>query len=127
VKIDVRVLAATNVNLEEAVEKGQFRRDLFFRLNVFPIEIPPLRDRKEDILEIASYFLEKLNRKYKKNITISSEVKEILTNYSWPGNVRELENLIEYLFIVNPSNQITIEQLPTWVRSEEHTSELQSR
>jgi len=118
VKIDVRVLAATNVNLEEAVEKGQFRRDLFFRLNVFPIEIPPLRDRKEDILEIASYFLEKLNRKYKKNITISSEVKEILTNYSWPGNVRELENLIEYLFIVNPSNQITIEQLPTWVLTE---------
>lgn len=126
VKIDVRVLAATNVNLEEAVERGEFRRDLFFRLNVFPIKIPPLRERKDDIIEIASYFLEKLNRKYKKNIVISSEVKEILTNYSWPGNVRELENLIEYLFIVNPSDEITIEQLPTWILTEHVASGLDS-
>ncbi len=125
VKIDVRVLAATNVNLEEAVEKGEFRRDLFFRLNVFPIKIPPLRERKEDIIEIAAYFLEKLYRKYKKNITISPEVKEILENYSWPGNVRELENLVEYLFIVNPSNQIAIEQLPTWILTEHVASSIE--
>lgn len=124
VKVDVRVLAATNVKLEEAVEKGDFRSDLFFRLNVFPIRIPPLRERKEDIVEIASYFLEKLNRKYKKNIVISSEVREILTNYSWPGNVRELENLVEYLFIVNPSDEITIEQLPTWILTEHVASGL---
>lgn len=118
VKIDVRVLAATNVNLAEEVKKGNFREDLFFRLNVLPIKIPPLRERKEDISEIASYFLEKLNRKYKRNITVTPEVEKILTNYSWPGNVRELENLVEYLFIVNPSDQITIEQLPSWVLTE---------
>ena len=118
VKIDVRVLAATNVNLVEEVKKGNFREDLFFRLNVVPVQIPPLRERKEDIPEIASYFMERLNRKYKKNIIFTSEVVNVLTNYSWPGNVRELENLIEYLFIVNPTAQITIEQLPSWVLTE---------
>jgi PAS domain S-box-containing protein len=118
VKIDVRVLAATNVNLAEAVKEGSFREDLFFRLNVLPIKIPPLRERKEDVSEIASHFLEQLNRKYKKNIVFTSEVEDILTNYSWPGNVRELENLVEYLFIVNPGNEISIEQLPSWVLTE---------
>ncbi|WP_416198333.1 MAG: Nif-specific regulatory protein [Sporanaerobacter sp.] len=118
VKVDVRVLAATNVNLAEAVKEGNFREDLFFRLSVLPVKIPPLRERKEDIPEIASYFLEQLNRKYKKNITFTSEVEEILTNYSWPGNVRELENLVEYLFIVNPNDEISIEQLPSWVLTE---------
>ncbi len=118
VKIDVRVLAATNVNLADAVKEGRFREDLFFRLNVLPIKIPPLRERKEDVILIASYFLEKLNRKYKRNITFTSEVEHILTNYSWPGNVRESENLVEYLFIVNPKDQITVEQLPSWVLTE---------
>lgn len=118
VKIDVRVLAATNVNLEEEVKNGNFREDLYFRLNVLPIKIPPLRERREDILEMASYFLEKLNKKYKKNIILTEEVENILNNYSWPGNVRELENLIEYLFIVNLEEQITIEQLPSWILTE---------
>lgn len=118
VKIDVRVLAATNVNLTEEVKEGNFREDLFFRLNVVPIKIPPLRERKEDISEIAAYFMENLNKKYKRNIIITSEVVDVLASYSWPGNVRELENLIEYLFIVNPSDQITIEQLPSWVLTE---------
>lgn len=118
VKIDVRVLAATNVNLADVVKEGRFREDLFFRLNVLPIKIPPLRERKEDVILIASHFLEKLNRKYKRNITFTSEVEHILTNYSWPGNVRELENLVEYLFIVNPEDQITVEQLPSWVLTE---------
>lgn len=118
IKIDIRVLAATNVNLGEAVKEGRFREDLFFRLNVLPIKIPALRERKEDVSEIASYFLEKLNKKYKKNINFTSEVENILANYSWPGNVRELENLVEYLFIVNPTDQITIEQLPSWVLTE---------
>lgn len=117
-KIDVRVLAATNVNLNEAVKEGSFREDLFFRLNVLPIQIPSLRERKEDVIEIASYFLEKLNKKYKRNIVFSPEVESVLTNYSWPGNVRELENLVEYLFIVNPNDEITIEQLPSWVLTE---------
>ena len=118
VKIDVRVLAATNVNLAEEVRKGNFREDLFFRLNVLPIKIPPLRERKEDIPEMAEYFLKKLNKKYKRGTTLTSEVERVLTNYSWPGNVRELENLIEYLFIVNTNEQITIEQLPSWILTE---------
>ncbi len=118
VKIDVRVLAATNVNLGEEVKNNTFREDLFFRLNVVPIKIPPLRERKEDIAEIASYFMSNLNKKYKRNVTVTPEVANILTNYSWPGNVRELENLIEYLFIVNPDDEIRIEQLPSWVLTE---------
>lgn len=118
IKIDVRVLAATNVNLAEEVKEGNFREDLFFRLNVLPIKIPSLRERKEDILEMADYFLEKLNRKYKRNIILTPESEKVLLNYSWPGNVRELENLIEYLFIVNPSNEIGIEQMPSWVLTE---------
>lgn len=118
VKIDVRVLVATNVNLAEEVRKGNFREDLFFRLNVLPIKIPPLRERKEDIPEMAEYFLKKLNKKYKRGTTLTSEVERVLTNYSWPGNVRELENLIEYLFIVNTNEQITIEQLPSWILTE---------
>ncbi len=118
VKIDVRVLAATNVNLSDEVKNDNFREDLFFRLNVVPIKIPPLRERKEDVSEIASYFMENLNKKYKRNVTVTPEVANILTNYSWPGNVRELENLVEYLFIVNPDDEIKIEQLPSWVLTE---------
>lgn len=117
-KIDVRVLAATNLDLEEEVKEGRFREDLYFRLNVVPINLPPLRKRQGDIVEIAIYFLEKLNRKYKKDIKLTEEVKNILNNYSWPGNVRELENLIEYLFIVNPKDEITVEQLPSWILTE---------
>lgn len=118
VKIDVRVLAATNLKLKDEVKAGRFREDLFFRLNVVPIKIPPLRERDDDILEIASYFLGKLNKKYKSNTVFSQEVQEALKNYSWPGNVRELENLVEYLFIVNCNKKINIEKLPSWVLTE---------
>lgn len=117
-KIDVRVLAATNLDLQEEVKEGRFREDLFFRLNVVPINLPPLRKRKGDIVEIAMYFMNNLNKKYKKNIEMTEEVKNILSNYSWPGNVRELENLVEYLFIVNPRDEITVEQLPSWILTE---------
>lgn len=117
-KIDVRVLAATNLDLKEEVKEGRFREDLYFRLNVVPIHMPPLRNRKDDINEIAMYFMDRLNHKYKKNIIMTEEVKIILNNYSWPGNVRELENLVEYLFIVNPRDEITVEQLPSWIVTE---------
>lgn len=111
-KLNVRVLSATNKDLTQEVKKGNFREDLFFRLNVVPITIPPLRERKEDIPELIRYFLEKLNKRYKKNLFISLEAMNIMANYSWPGNVRELENLIEYLFIVNTGDEIGMEDLP---------------
>ncbi len=117
--LDVRVLAATNKDLKKEVSEGNFREDLFFRLNVVPINIPPLRQRGEDIAELVRFFLEKLNRKYKKTMTITQEAMNILRSYSWPGNVRELENLVEYLFIMNIGDEIDIEQLPPQVITEQ--------
>lgn len=111
-KLNVRVLAATNKDLALEVKKGNFREDLYFRLNVVPIVIPPLRERPEDIPELIRYFLEKLNKRYKKNLCISLEAMEVMASYSWPGNVRELENLIEYLFIVDTNGEIGMEDLP---------------
>lgn len=95
VAIDVRVIAATNSNLERAVEEKKFREDLYYRLSVFPIFIPPLRRRKEDIARLARFFVEKYNHEYGRNVKeISLEALEVLLNYSWPGNVRELENVM---------------------------------
>lgn len=117
--LDVRVLAATNRALKKEVDEGRFREDLFFRLNVIPINIPPLRERPEDVPKLIQFFLEKLNRKYKNIISITEEAINILKLYSWPGNVRELENLIEYLFIMNAGEEIDIEQLPLRVLTEQ--------
>lgn len=117
--LDVRILAATNRDLVKEVEKGDFREDLFFRLNVIPINIPPLRDRPEDVPELIQFFLEKLNKKYKKIISIKEETINILQSYSWPGNVRELENLIEYLFIMSTTDEIDVEQLPPRIITEQ--------
>lgn len=111
-KLNVRIIAASNKKLAEEVEQGNFREDLFFRLNIVPIEIPPLRERKEDISALVSYFLEKLNELYKKEVIITPEAMKVMIDYSWPGNVRELQNLIEYLFVINTDSQIGIEQLP---------------
>lgn len=115
--INVRVLAATNKNLKQEVKDGNFREDLFFRLNVVPITIPPLRERKEDITELVRFFLEKLNKKYKKTMIITKGAMEVLESYPWPGNVRELENLVEYLFIMNPNDEIDLEHLPPQIIS----------
>jgi len=94
--VDVRVIAATNRDLEEAVRAGRFRSDLFYRLNVVPIEVPPLRERRSDIPQLVMFFLERLSKKFAKNIeTVSDETMERLLQYSWPGNVRELQNAIE--------------------------------
>lgn len=112
ISLDVRILAATNKDLENEVKAKKFREDLFFRLNVIPITIPPLRQRPEDVSKLIEFFLEKLNRKYKKTTIITEEARNILESHSWPGNVRELENLIEYLFIMNNNDEIDIEQLP---------------
>jgi transcriptional regulator with GAF, ATPase, and Fis domain len=95
VKVDVRVIAATNRNLSEAAQRGRFRTDLYYRLNVYPIEIPPLRERREDIGILAEVFLQEAGRRLGKSLgQIPSEVIEALQGYSWPGNVRELENVI---------------------------------
>jgi len=106
-KIDVRFIAATNKNLEEMIEKGEFRKDLFYRLNVIPIHIPPLRERKEDILPLAKYFIKKFSLKY--NIPekeLSKKAIHQLLNYKWDGNVRELEHVIERATIVTLGNKI---------------------
>jgi len=104
IKVDVRVIAATNRNLEEDVREGRFRRDLWYRLNVFPLTVPPLRDRTEDIPLLVNHFVERFARKQGKNIsTIPSAIIKRLQQYSWPGNIRELENVIERA-VVNTTN-----------------------
>lgn len=96
IKVDVRLIAAANTNLERAIKHGRFREDLFYRLNVFPIQLPPLRDREGDVLLLAGYFLKHFDQEFKKKKTkISPEAMELLVGYHWPGNVRELRNVIE--------------------------------
>jgi len=103
VRVDVRLIAATNRNLSEMVAERTFRSDLFYRLRVFPIEMPPLRERQEDIPALVRYFAEKHSRRMNRSVeTIPTETLDLLLRYSWPGNIRELENLIERAIIVSP-------------------------
>ena len=96
IPIDIRVIAATNRNLETMIENNEFRSDLYYRLNVIPIFIPPLRERSEDILIISKHFMEKYSALLRKNVyDMTPQAAKILTNYDWPGNIRELENTIE--------------------------------
>jgi two-component system nitrogen regulation response regulator NtrX len=111
--VDVRVIAATNKNLEQEINRGTFRQDLFYRLNVIPFYVPPLRDRKEDIPVLARYFLSEFSTEYgKKTRELSDGAMEILLRYPWPGNVRELKNLVERLVIVCPQARIEPHHLP---------------
>ncbi|HEB70953.1 MAG TPA: sigma-54-dependent Fis family transcriptional regulator [Desulfobulbus sp.] len=113
IQVDVRVLSATNRDIEKEVERGGFRPDLFYRLNVITIRIPPLRKRKEDIPILAKHYLEYFNKKNKKNIRgFDSVVLEIMKNYDWPGNVRELENIVERAVILCSYDSINVECLP---------------
>jgi len=113
IPMNARIIAAANVDLEQLIKQGAFRQDLYFRLNVFPIEIPPLRERREDIPLLAEGFLEQLRRQTPKGIGgIHPTVIDALRNYSWPGNVRELENLIERAFILETSHMLTPESFP---------------
>jgi PAS domain S-box-containing protein len=105
-KLDVRIIAATNKDLSQQVKEGKFRKDLYYRLNVFPIEIPPLRERKRDIYALGEYFLKQYNKKYGKSVVLSSEAYSLLMNYDWPGNVRELQNIIERLIIISDDQTV---------------------
>jgi len=117
VKIDVRILSATNRDLENAVKEGSFREDLYYRLNVVSINVPPLRDRKEDIPLLVNHFLRKYALENGKEIRIvNSEAMGLLTAYSWPGNVRELENVVERAVVVNKTGEIESRDLPDNVR-----------
>jgi len=117
-EVDTRIIAASNQNLESLVKEGKFREDLFFRLNVIPIYIPPLRERPEDILPLISFFLSKYNKKFKKNTSISSEAVDILCEYNFPGNVRELSNLIERMVaLAEDKKKIEPKDIPQYIRN----------
>lgn len=108
IKVDVRIISASNQDLERACEEGRFRRDLYYRLNVFPIFLPPLRERKEDIIPLTKHFIEIYNLKFRKNIKgVSKEAEELLLKYNWYGNVRELRNVIERAMILETSEVLT--------------------
>jgi transcriptional regulator with PAS, ATPase and Fis domain len=115
--VNVRVVASTNKDLEREVEKSTFREDLFYRLQVIPIHLPPLRARRSDIPLLVQHFLAKNNRKYSRNVRLAPEAMIYLWEYDWPGNVRELENLIERLIVLSDSSLISSEDLPPYIRS----------
>jgi two-component system nitrogen regulation response regulator NtrX len=120
ISVDVRVIAATNKDLEEEISRGNFREDLFYRLNVVPFYVPPLRERKEDIPTLARYFLKEISNAYgRRNREITDDAIETLMRYSWPGNVRELRNVIERVVIMNPTvNKLDRKHLPPLVLRE---------
>jgi two-component system response regulator AtoC len=121
-KVDVRVIAATNKNLEEAMQKGEFRQDLYYRLNVIPIFVPPLRERKDDIPLLVDYFIDRFSTLFNKTIKgISEDALNALVQYHWPGNIRELENVIERAIVLIKSDVITVKDLPDYVQSKTQT------
>ena len=111
IPINVRIIAATNRNLVDMIKNKTFREDLYYRLNVIPVEIPPLRDRREDLAPLILHFVSSLNKKYNYNKEISSEAMNVLLNYDWPGNVREIENLIERLIVITKASIINRKDL----------------
>ena len=118
IEVNIRVIAATNKDLEKAVKKEEFRSDLFYRLNVVPINIPPLRERKEDILPLALHFIEDLNQELKRSYKkISSEAAASMVNYPWPGNARELKNIMERIMSLHVSDEIKLSHLPLEIRN----------
>ena len=120
--VDVRIIAATNRNLEEEVRVGRFREDLYYRLNVIPLVLPPLRERREDIPGLIEFFMEKYRKKLSKNVRLSGETVEALLSYDYPGNVRELENAIERCVTLSGSNVIGKEDLPDTVANRQQVA-----
>ncbi|CAN7208530.1 sigma-54 interaction domain-containing protein [Rossellomorea sp. LjRoot5] len=122
-KVNVRIIAATNRNLKEMVQNGEFREDLYYRLNVIPIAIPPLKGRRDDILPLIQLFLHQTNRKYEKDKIINVKLNEFFYRYNWPGNVRELSNLIERMVLTTEEQELTVRNLPIEYK-ESHNSSL---
>lgn len=116
VKVDVRFVAASNKKLEQLVEDGAFREDLYYRLNVVPIEIPPLRERKEDIIPLAYHFLDYFNRQYERNVQFSPQLLSAFLDYPWKGNVREVSNVVERLVVTADSDEVTYRDLPPFLK-----------
>lgn len=126
--VDVRVIAATNKNLEEMINHKKFREDLYYRLSVIPLKIPPLRERQDDILLLKDYFLKKYNAFLNKSIkSFSKQVKELYRTYNWPGNVRELENAVEYAVNMTFSNEIELDAVPPRIRKYYHTPSVEEK
>ncbi len=117
IKVDVRIIAATNADLEDLIKTSKFREDLYYRLNVVPIKLPPLRVRRDDVPLLARYFIEKYNKEFGKNVDLNNKVLKFLYDYDWPGNVRELENLIQRLIVVSANPIIDINDLPENITS----------
>jgi two-component system response regulator AtoC len=123
-RVDLRIVAATNMDLQSAIQSGKFRSDLFYRLNVVPIHIPPLRERKDDLVSLIDHFLKKFSAKYQKRMTgISIDVMAALGGYDWPGNIRELENVLERMVLMSEKETIDYDQLPPELRRAEPTSQ----
>ncbi len=117
-EVDVRIVAATNKLLEEEIKNGTFREDLYYRLNVVPFKVPPLRERREDIPLLAGYFLEAFcDQEGRERKRIVPEAMDALKRYDWPGNVRELKNIVERLVIMTPGGTITLNHLPDYLNS----------
>ncbi len=116
IKLDVRIIAATNKNLDELVRRGEFREDLFYRLNVIPITVPPLRDRKDDTPPLIDHFLRRYNEKYRLNKAIDEKVVDRLVSYDWPGNVRELQNIVERMVVLTREDEITLANIPPQIK-----------
>lgn len=124
IDLDIRVIAATNKDLEEQVALGNFREDLYYRLNVIPITIPPLRERKEDVPLLSKHFFKRFCAAYKKEMQLSNNAISALEEYPWPGNIRQLENTIERLVLTTPKPTITIDDLPAVFKGEEYQKKI---
>ncbi|MFH1826576.1 MAG: sigma-54 dependent transcriptional regulator [bacterium] len=123
--VDVRIISATNGDLREAIKKYKFREDLFYRLNVIPIHLPPLRERREDIPLLANHFLQKYNQEFARNIKgIRKATIDLLVEYDWPGNIRELENLIERLIVLTKSDYIGSDKLPREIKKDDPSEDI---
>ena len=119
ISVDVRIIAATNKELKKEIVAGTFRNDLYYRLQVIPIYLPPLRERAEDIAKLAEFFIEKFNGEFKKSVQgVTPEALELLKKYQWPGNIRELKNIIERVLILETSDRIEADELPPEIRDE---------
>ncbi|HSB06788.1 MAG TPA: sigma 54-interacting transcriptional regulator, partial [Thermodesulfobacteriota bacterium] len=125
IQVNIRIIAAGNRDLQEAVHQGTFREDLYYRLNVVNIKLPPLRERREDIPFLTQYFIEKYNEKYRMKVRgISQRAMNVLIEYQWKGNVRELENTVESIMVINSPEVIDLSHLPQEIRDFEESLEI---